>query len=213
MSTAPETHRPDGPAAAEATRTVGRPEANAQPEAAERAAPETAGAAPSRRALVSLPTRPSFRETATALRAAAGEWSLARVALLAAGAAVVAALAVWLVRPGGPFGGAAPLPAGPVYSSVADGHYVYRLQAPWGGRERLQATLQALYDAHKGTAADGPLSVVLLRRSAAAAPFIAGDGAATGQDVLAMAVVDPEGREAVLRPQEDAPLRPVGMRW
>jgi hypothetical protein len=211
MSTAPQTPRPEDPVAA--ARTVDRPEANAQPEAAERAAPETAGAAPSLRAPASSPGRPRQRDTASALRAAAGEWSFARVALLAAGAAVAATLAVWLVRPGGPLGGAAPLPAGLVYSSAADGHHVYRLQAPWGGRDRLRATLQTIYDAHRRASDGRPLSVVLLRRSADATPFITGDGAAIGQDVLAMAVVDPEGREAILRPQEDAPLRPVTIRW
>jgi hypothetical protein len=108
--------------------------------------------------------------------------------------------------------GAAPLTAGLVYSSVEDGRFVYRLLEPPAGRARMVATLQAIYDAHKGAVGNGPMSVVLLRRVADVAPSITGTGP-PGQDILAMAVSGPEGHEAVVRGGEDAPLQPARLRW
>jgi hypothetical protein len=136
-----------------------------------------------------------------------------RIALRAVAGIALAALTFWLVRPGGPFRGPEPLSTSLVFSSVEGGRFVYRLLEPPTGQARLVATLQSVYDVHKPSAGGGSVSVVLLRRSADVTPFVTGGWPSSGRDILAVAVAGPEGREAVVRPAEDAPLRPARLRW
>jgi hypothetical protein len=159
------------------------------------------------------PARRTWREAAIQAWAHPAEWSPWQLAALVALVALLALAAFWVTRPGGLIGGAEPLAASAAYASAADGRYVYRLLEPVGSRARILATLQAIYDAHKGTAADRSMSIVLLRRAAPVAPFVTGTSQTAGEDVLARVTVTADQREAAVRPGDGTPLQPAALDW
>lgn len=159
------------------------------------------------------PTRRTWRAAAREAWARPAEWTAWQLAALVAIVALLALAAFWVTRPGGLVGGAEPLNAAAAYASGAEGRYVHRLLEPAGSRARLVATLQAIYDARKGAAADGALSIVLLRRTAAVTPFVTGAGQTAAEDVLGRVAVTGDQREAAVRPREGDPLQPVALDW
>ena len=159
------------------------------------------------------PTERGWWEAAEQTWTRPAEWSAWHVASLAGLLVLQAFAAFWVTRPGSPLGGAEALNAAEVYTSAAEGRYVYELLEPPAGRVRMRATLQALYDAHRAAAPDGRLDIVLLRRNAPPGPYVAGTGDPTGAGVVGRVVVGRDQRDAAVRRAADAPLERVSLNW
>jgi hypothetical protein len=165
-------------------------------------APVREGASPPRRGRA---TRSTWKNPA--------EWTAWQFILLGGSLVVLAVGAFWLTWPGNPLGGAAPLEVTTAFADGANDRYVYRLVEPPAGRARMQATLQATYDAHKEGGGEGLVTLLLLRRTADVQPFITGTGNPDHEDVVGRVSLR-EGRlEAAVRPGGTGAFVPVELRW
>jgi hypothetical protein len=153
---------------------------------------------------------------AKATLAPATEWTAWNLTVLAFLVLLLGLAAVWVTRPGRPLGGAIPLTSTLVYSNGEQGLHVYELAeaSPQDGDgARLQATLQALYRAHKATPAGDQMTVLVLGHTAPPAAYVLGTGDTAGPNVIARAVRTPNERQAAVRPTAQASLQPIDLNW
>ncbi len=171
----------------------------------------TAGTAPMREG--GSPTRRGWwRATGSSWKNPA-EWTAWRLVLLGGCLVLLAGGAFWLTRPGNPLGGAAPLHVTATFADGANDRYVYRLVEPPADRARLQATLQVAYDARKAGAGEGPLTLLLLRRTADVQPYIVGTGSPDDEDVVGRVSIREGQRAAAVRPGGTGAFVPIELRW
>jgi hypothetical protein len=160
------------------------------------------------------PTARGFWETQRDSWTHPREWSIWNIAGLAALVLLLAVFAIWAVQPGNLLGGAEPLNAQLAASDLERHSFVYELSEPPAGRvDRLRATLQRLYDAHRGAAAGQPLSIVVIQRAADPGPYILESGQTTDPAVVAWIKHGPDEQRASGRPTLDAAQQPIKLNW
>lgn len=160
------------------------------------------------------PTERGWWEASKEQWSSPGEWTIWNFVILAFLVLLFLGMGYWATRPGQMLGRAEPLKSLDVYTSNVQGRYVYQLtESPGGNAERVRATLQMVYDRHKGAAQSDTVTVLILRQASDETPYIVGTGDTAGADVMGRAVVGPGQRQASVRRREDAPLEPIELRW
>lgn len=158
-------------------------------------------------------TRPGWWDATRSTWKNPAEWTTWQLILLGGSLVVLVVGAFWLTRPGNLLGGAAPLAVTTSFADGANDRYVYRLVEPPADRSRLQATLQAAYDARKAGAGEGLMTLLLLRRSADVQPYISGTGSPDHEDVVGRVSIREGQREAAVRPGGTGVFVPVELQW
>jgi hypothetical protein len=160
------------------------------------------------------PTERTWWEATQAQLLHPAEWGAGFVVLIAVLAVGLTAAVIWVTQPGRLLGSTPAFDAGLVYGSADDGRYVYEMHETPDGKARMQATLQALYDAHRAGAQEGgALTLTVIRRAASAGPFIQGTADPASPDIVGRIVVRGDRREAALRGGTDRPLEPIDLAW